>query len=218
MKTDAQIQLDVIAELKYEATIKEANIGVSVKDGIVTLNGSVDHYYEKYHAEKAAQRVSGVHGIAMELEVKLPGDSKRSDSDIAHAIDNIITWSSLLTKDSIQVKVEKGWVTLTGQVKWHHQKAMLNSAITHLMGVVGISDQLSIKNTLAKSVVKSDIVEALKRRAQSDANEIEVQVKDGEVTLSGKIHSWNERALVKHAAWSNTDVVKVVDKLELTFT
>ena len=218
MKTDAQIKLDVIAELKYEATIKESNIGVSVKDGIVTLSGSVDHYYEKYHAEKATQRVSGVHGIAMELEVKLPGDSKRSDSDIAHAIDNIMTWSALLSKDTIQVKVEKGWVTLSGQVKWHHQKAMLNSSITHLMGVVGISDQLSIKNTLAKSVVKSDIVEALKRRAQNDADEIDVQVKDGEVTLTGKIHSWNERALVKHAAWSNTDVVKVVDKLDLTFS
>jgi len=218
MKSDAQLQLDVIAELKYEATIKESNIGVSVKDAIVTLNGSVDHYYEKYHAEKAAQRVSGVHGIAMELEVKLPGDSKRNDADIAHAIDNIITWSSLLSKDSIQVKVEKGWVTLTGQARWHHQKAMLNSAITHLMGVVGISDQISIKNTLAKSVIKADIVEALKRRAQNDANEIDVQVKDGEVTLTGKIHSWNERALVKHAAWSNTDVVKVVDKLDLTFS
>ena len=122
-----------------------------------------------------------------------------------------------MAKDTIQVKVEKGWVTLTGQVKWHHQKAMLNSSITHLMGVVGISDQISIKNMLAKSVVKSDIVEALKRRAQTDADEIDVQVKDGEVTLTGKIHSWNERALVKHAAWSNTDVVKVVDKLDLTF-
>jgi len=106
MKSDAQLQLDVIAELKYEATIKESNIGVSVKDAIVTLNGSVDHYYEKYHAEKAAQRVSGVHGIAMELEVKLPGDSKRNDADISHAIDNIITRSSLLSKASIQGKVE----------------------------------------------------------------------------------------------------------------
>jgi osmotically-inducible protein OsmY len=216
MKTDTQIQLDVIAELHYETTINEAQIGVSVEDGIVTLTGNVEHYYEKYHAEKATQKVSGVRGIAMELEVKLPGYINRSDSDIAHAIDNIISWSSLLSKDNLHIKVEKGWVTLTGHVKWHHQKAMLNSSITHLLGVVGISDQLSIKKDLTGSVIKSDIVAALKRRALSDAKNIVVNVKDGEVTLTGQVHSWNERALVKHATWSNTDVINVIDKLSIS--
>ena len=215
MKTDAQIQLDVIAELKYEPTIHQSNIGVSVKEGIVALRGEVEHYFEKYHAEAAAQRVSGVRGVAMELEVKLPNSVKRSDSDIAHAIDNLISWSALLSKDSVQVKVEGGWVTLSGGVNWHYQKAMLNTSISHLMGVVGISNQLVIKHEVAKSEVKSDIVEALNRRAKDDAKSIDIQVKGGEVTLSGSVHSWNEKALVIQAAWSNSSVVSVVDNLQV---
>ena len=215
MKTDAQLQLDVIAELKYEASVNEANIGVSVKDGIVSLSGNVDNYFEKFHAEKATQRVSGVRGVAMEIEVKFPGNAIKSDSDIAHTIDNIISWSSLISKETIQVKVEKGWVTLTGQVKWHHQRAMLNSSIIHLMGVVGVSDQITIKKDVSKSVVKSDILDALNRRALTDASEVDVAINGGEVTLSGKVHSWNERAIVKHAVWANKDVSRVVDKLEM---
>jgi len=215
MKTDAQLQKEVIEELKYEATVNEADIGVSVKEGIVTLAGTVENYFEKFHAEKATQRVSGVHGVAMEIEVKLPGSIIKSDSDIAHTIDNIINWSSLISKDSIQVKVEKGWVTLSGQVKWHHQKALLNASITHLMGVVGISDQITIKKDVSKSVVKTEILAALNRRALTDASDINVSVDGGEVTLTGKVHSWNERAIVKHAVWANRDVSKVVDKLEM---
>ena len=151
----------------------------------------------------------------MEIEVKLPGSTIKTDADIARTIDNIINWSSLISKDSIQVKVEKGWVTLSGQVKWHHQRSLLNSSITHLMGVVGISDQITIKKDISKSVVKTEILDALNRRALTDASDINVSVDGGEVTLTGKVHSWNERAIVKHAVWANRDVSKVVDKLEM---
>ena len=200
MKTDSQIQIDVIAELKFEPTVNPTHIGVTVKDGIVSLLGTVENYFEKYHAEKATQRVSGVRGVAMAIDVKLPSVVNRTDAEIAHAIDNVITWSSLLNKDEIHVKVESGWVTLTGTVKWNYQKTMLNSSVGHLMGVTGISDQITISNDLNKTVVKKEILDSLNRRAKTDANNITVDVKGGEVTLSGKIHDFNERELVKHAA------------------
>ena len=136
----------------------------------------------------------------MAIDVKLPSVVNRTDAEIAHAIDNVITWSSLLNKDEIHVKVESGWVTLTGTVKWNYQKTMLNSSVGHLMGVTGISDQITISNDLNKTVVKKEILDSLNRRAKTDANNITVDVKGGEVTLSGKIHDFNERELVKHAA------------------
>ena len=215
MKTDSQIQIDVIAELKFEPTVNPTHIGVTVKDGIVSLLGTVENYFEKYHAEKATQRVSGVRGVAMAIDVKLPSVVNRTDAEIAHAIDNVITWSSLLNKDEIHVKVESGWVTLTGTVKWNYQKTMLNSSVGHLMGVTGISDQITISNDLNKTVVKKEILDSLNRRAKTDANYITVDVKGGEVTLSGKIHDFKERELVKHAGWSSAGVVKVTDKLTL---
>ena len=216
MKTDSQIQLDVIAELKFEPTVNPTHIGVTVKDGIVSLMGNVENYFEKYHAEKATQRVSGVRGVAMEIDVKLPSIVCRTDTEIAHAIDNVISWSSLLNKDEIHVKVENGWVTLTGAVKWNYQKTMLKSSVGHLMGVTGISDQVIISNELNKVVVKKEIVDSLNRRAKIDASSINVEIKGGEVTLSGSIHDYSERELVKHAAWSSAGVVKVTDKLTLT--
>ncbi len=151
----------------------------------------------------------------MEIEVKLPSLSKRSDSDIAHSIDNIISWSTMVPKEHIHIKVEDGWVTLSGCVKWNHQRLILTGALSHLLGVTGLSNQIEIKNDLTKSVVKNDIVMALKRRSQSQAKNISVDIKDGEVTLTGTVNSWNERSLVNHAAWSNVGVSNVIDKLTL---
>jgi osmotically-inducible protein OsmY len=213
MKSDSQLQHDVEAELKFEPSVNATHIGVTVNEGIVSLFGHVENYFEKLHAEKATQRVGGVKGVAMEIEVRLPSLSKRTDSDIAHAIDNIIAWSTLVTKEHVHVKVEDGWVTLSGHVKWNYQKLILTGAISHLLGVTGVSDQIAIKHELANSVVKTDIVQALNRRAQSEAKNINVDIKGGEVTLSGTVHSWNERSLVNHAAWSNMGVSNVIDKL-----
>jgi hypothetical protein len=215
MKSDAQIQLDIAAELKFEPSVNATQIGVTVSEGVVTLFGQVDNYLEKIHAEKASQRVSGVKGLAMEIEVKLPSLSKRSDSDIAHSIDNVISWSTMVPKEHIHIKVEDGWVTLSGYVKWNYQRLILTGALSHLLGVTGMSNQIEIKNDLTKSVVKNDIVMALKRRAQSEAKNISVDIKDGEVTLTGTVNSWNERSLVNHAAWSNVGVSNVIDKLTL---
>jgi len=187
MKTDTQLQSDVIAELKWEPSINAERIGVEVKDGIVTLAGHVDSYAEKIGAERAAMRVSGLKALAVEMDVKLPGFSARTDSDIARSVDNVLQWTTYLPKDTVKIKVEGGFVTLSGEVNWEYQRQTAVGAVRYLMGVKGVNDQLIIRPKLSAPVVKADIEAALKRRAQRDANEISVSVQGTDVTLTGKV-------------------------------
>jgi osmotically-inducible protein OsmY len=217
MKTDAQLQQDVIAELNWEPSVNAAQIGVEVKDGIVTLAGHVNSYAEKFDAERAAQRVSGVKALAIEMDVTLAGSSKRNDADIARSAENVLEWMTYLPKDSVKVKVEGGWITLTGELGWEYQRQAATSAVRYLMGVTGVSDQITIKPKVSLVAVKSDIEAALKRRAQSDAQEISVKVHGADVTLSGIAHSWVERDLARHAAWGTPGVRKVVDKMTVAY-
>lgn len=217
MKTDEQLQQDVTAELKWEPSVNAAQIGVEVKDGVVTLAGHVDSYAEKWNAEKAVQRVSGVKALAVEMDVKLPGFSKRNDADIARSAQNAIGWTSYLPKDAVKIMVEKGWVTLTGEVDWEYQRNVASGAIRHLMGVTGVSDQITIKAIATSSGVKAEIESALKRRAVSDTQKITVDINGSEVTLSGKVHSWSERDLARSSAWSAPGVRNVVDKMSVTY-
>jgi osmotically-inducible protein OsmY len=160
-KSDVQLQQDVLAELKWEPSINAAEIGVEVKDGIVTLAGHVNTYAEKWNAERATQRVSGVKALAVEMQVRIEGMNNRTDSDIARSVENVLQWTTYLTKDAIKVKVEKGWVTLTGEVEWQYQRQAATDAIRYLMGVRGLSDQIAIKTKVSAPVVKSDIEAAL---------------------------------------------------------
>ena len=213
MKTDAQLQQDVNAELKWEPSINAALIGVEVKDGIVTLAGLVDSYSEKLDAESAALRVAGVKGLAIEINVKLPGASHRRDADIAHAAENVLSWSNYVQPDIVKVMVEKGWVTLSGQVRWDFERRGAAAVIRHLTGVVGVTDQITIKDKVSSKVVKDDIEAALKRRAKDDGPDINVDVNGTDVTLSGTVHSWSERDLINHAARNSQGVWNVVDNL-----
>lgn len=217
MKTDSQLQQDVQAELQWEPAVDATHIGVEVTDGIVTLAGHVNSYAKKWDAESAAQRVAGVKGLAVEMEVRLPGTSQRVDADIARSADNVLAWSSFIPKDSVKVMVEKGWVTLTGKVRWDFERRGAASSIRQLLGVTGVSDQISIEQAASSTVVKADIEAALKRRARNDAELISVHVRGADVTLSGTVHSWAERDLASHAAWSAPGVNNVVDNLTVTF-
>lgn len=217
MKTESQLQQDVQAELKWEPSVDAAHLGVTVKDGIVTLSGHVASYAEKWHAEKAAQRVAGVNGLAVEIEVKLAGSSQRDDADIARSVDNVLQWSSFAPTKSIQVLVEKGWVTLSGQVRWEFERLSAASVIRHLLGVTGVSNQITLKQEPSSTVVKADIEAALKRRAQNDAARIRVEVSGSKVTLSGTAHNWAERDLASQAAWSAPGVDDVVDNIVVTY-
>ena len=217
MKTDTQLQHDVIAELKWEPSVNAAQIGVEVKNGIVTLAGHVSTYAEKWDAELAAQRVSGVKALAIEMDVKLAGSSKRTDADIAGSATNVLQWTSSVPKEGVKVMVESGWVTLSGEVDWAYQRQAAASAVRYLTGVTGVSDQIVIKPKVSLSAVKSDIEAALKRRAKADAQKISVEVKGGDVTLTGKVHSWAERDLATNSAWGTPGVRNVVDNMTVGY-
>jgi osmotically-inducible protein OsmY len=216
-KSDTQLQQDVLAELKWEPSINAAQIGVEVKDGIVTLAGHVNTFAEKWDAERATQRVPGVKALAVEMDVKLAGTHSRTDAEIAQSAENALQWTTYLTKDSIKIKVEKGWVTLSGEVEWQYQRQAAAAAIRYLMGVSGVSDQIVIKTNVSAPVVKSDIEAALKRRARQDAQEITVSVHGTDVTLTGKVHSWSERELARNTAWGSPGVRSVVDNTTMSY-
>jgi osmotically-inducible protein OsmY len=217
MKTDTQLHSDVIAELSWEPSINSEEIGVEVKDGIVTLAGHVGSYAEKMDAERATMRVSGVKALVVEMDVRLAGSSARTDADIARSVEHVLEWTTYLPKDAVKIKVESGLVTLSGEVSWEYQRQTAVSAVRYLMGVKGVKDQLVIKPKLSASLVKADIEAALKRRAQKDANQISVSVHGTDVTLSGKVHTWSERELATHTAWGSPGVRSVVDNITLTF-
>ena len=217
MKTDTQLQSDVMAELKWDPSLNAAEIGVQVKNGVVTLSGHVDKYAEKWAAEKAAQKVTGVKALAVELNVTLPGSSNRSDADIARTAENVLEWTTNWPKDHIKVMVEKGWVTITGMVDYEYQRQLASSAVRHLMGVTGVSNQVTIKSKLTSSTVKSDIEAALKRRALTDAQEIMVTVNGSKVTLTGVVHSWSERDMVSDSVWNTPGVTDVNDNISVAY-
>jgi len=212
MKSDAQLKQDVLEELKWEPAVSAELIGVEVKEGIVTLAGHVNSFPEKWHAEQAAQRVSGVKALAVEMDVKLTGFSKRTDADIAASAENALQW---LSKDTVKVMVENGWITLTGEVDWEYQRQIASGGVRYLIGVTGVSNKIEIKPKASISAVKSDIEAALKRRATARAHEINVEIKGTDVTLTGTVHSWSERELAKQTAWCSDGVQNVVDHTTL---
>jgi len=217
MKTDAQLRKDVIAQLDWEPAIHATQIGVEVKDGIVTLAGEVGTYSEKWYAERAAQRVSGVKALAIEMKVKLAGSARRTDSDIGQSARNVLDWTTSVESSAVKVQVEGGWITLSGEVDWQYQKQAATDAVRALMGVTGVSDQIGIKHKPKASIVKADIDAAIKRSAARDSDEILVEVTGTDVTLTGKVHSWSERDLATDSAWSSPGVRNVIDKMTLSF-
>jgi len=217
MKTDNQLQQDVMAELEWEPSVPSSRIGVEVKDGVVTLTGEVDSYVEKWNAERATQRVAGVKALAINLQVTLGALGKRTDADIARSAQNVLEWTTALPAGAVKVMVESGWLTLSGEVEWQYQKLAAVDGVRHLMGVRGVSDQIGLKATASPVAVKSDIEAALKRRAKSDSQQIGVEVHGGDVTLTGTVHSWSERELATHTAWGSPGVRNVVDKMSLSY-
>lgn len=215
MKTDKQLQQDVTNELAWEPSVTATQIGVEVKDGIVTLAGHVGSYLEKWEAQRAAQRVSGVKALAVEMDVSLPGSSARNDVDIARAASNVLQWSTYFPEDQVKVLVENGWITLSGELDWEYQREAAETAVRGLLGVIGISNQIVLKSIATLRPDKSAIEAALKRRIHSDARHIKVDINGAAVTLSGTVHSWAERDAARNAAWSTAGVLNVSDSLNI---
>jgi osmotically-inducible protein OsmY len=213
MKTDTELQQDVMNELKWEPTIEAAEIVVAVKDGVVTLSGYVDSYVKKLVAERAAARVFGVRAVAEEIQVRLPGSLKRSDEDIAGAVANVLEWNVLVPHDRVKVQVQDGLVTLSGEVDWGYQKFAAEEAVRSLMGVVWFSNQITVKPAVKPQDVKDKIKSAFQRNALLDARRITVETRGSWVILSGSVRSWGERAEAQWAAWAAPGVSEVENNI-----
>ncbi|MEY9626349.1 BON domain-containing protein [Sinorhizobium fredii] len=214
--SDIRLRQDILDELEYEPSINAANIGVTVEDGIVTLTGHVQSYAEKNAAERVAQRVKGVRAIAEEIEVRLPDHKKTADDEIASRVLKILAWGAAIShpKD-IHVKVERGFVTLSGTVEWHFQRSAAMNSVRELSGVTGIDNQLKIRPSVDVSNIRQNIEEALKRNAEIKSENIEVDVSSSHVTLRGKVQSLRERVMAERAAWSAPGVTAVEDHLRI---
>ena len=210
MKTDAQLQQDVMDELKWDPSVKAA-IRVDVKDGVVTLSGYVDSYSKKWAADRAAARVFGVKAVAEEIQVRLPGSLKRPDESIARVASNALEWDVSVPHDRVKVQVQNGSVTLTGEVDWWFQKNAAENAVRHLVGVVSVSNGITIKpeSEHLDEDVKTNIESAFQRNAVLDARRITVETSGGKVILRGSVHSWLEREQVQRAAWAAPGVSEV---------
>lgn len=213
MKHDIELQQDVLDELQYEPAVDPADIAITVKDGIVTLGGKVTNYAEKWTAVKAAERVAGVRAIVDEIKVQLSPSFQRTDEDIANAVLNALKWDVLVPEEQIKVHVEHGWVILKGNVNYKHQQVAVENAIRNLAGVKGITNHIKVKPAVTPVGIKTKIETALKRAAELDAGNIQVEVRGQKVVLRGKVSSWAEREEAERAAWSAPGITEVEDHL-----
>jgi osmotically-inducible protein OsmY len=215
MSQDTHLQLSVLAELEWEPSITAAHIGVAANGGIVTLTGQVESYAQKHAAEAAARRVKGVLAVAEELEVQVPFERKRDDSDIAAAIVDRLAWDVSVPRDAVKVGVEAGWVTLTGEVGWNYQRKAAEQDVRRLHGVVGVSNQVSLKPKPRMNVanISKDISCALHRSYFPDPDAITVTAEDGKVRLTGNVHSWHAHQVAAETAWGAPGTVDVENLL-----
>jgi len=212
---DSTLKQDILDELDFEPSIDANDIGVAVEDGVVTLSGHVPNYSQKQAVERAVARVKGVHGIAESIEVRYPGGSGMADDEIARRAINTLKWGTLIPDGKVLVKVENGWVTLTGKLDWNYQKVGAAGALRDLKGVTGISNLIELVPRVSSKDVKKRIEEALKRNAHLEASGISVDVTGNKVTLKGSVKAWSERRLVEQAAWATPGVTTVSDQLTI---
>ncbi|MCW0210978.1 MAG: BON domain-containing protein [Achromobacter sp.] len=212
---DEKLRRRALDALEYDPRVDAAGIGVAVANGVVTLTGHVKTYAEKYDAERIVQGVRGVRGIAQEIQVRSEYEEQTADDRIATRAVSVIGWNVSVPADAVQVKVQQGWVTLTGEVDWNYQRAAAESAVRKLGGVKGVSNLIALNPVAQVSDIKERIQTALRRSAELEAEEIQVSVHGRHVTLTGKVRSLPERYAAERAAWSAPSVLGVDDRLEI---
>ena len=214
-RTDQELQQDVLAELKWDAQIQPNEIGVSVKDGVVTLTGWVDSYLKKWSAEDAAHKVAGVKAVANDIEIKLA--TERTDPDIAEAAVHALEWDAFVPSGKVQVTVSKGWVTLKGEVEWQYQKQDAERVVRRLTGVKGVTNLITVKPRVTPSELRKKIEDALVRNAELDANKIKVEVQGSKAVLKGTVRAWAEKEEAARVAWSAPGITSVENLITVEF-
>lgn len=212
---DKTLRQNIIDALDFDPGLDAADIGVAVENGVVTLTGHVPTFDEKLTAEDLVKRIKGVRGIAQEIEVRPAGTHRTADDEIAKRALNVIRWNTTIPDEQIQVKVQKGWVTLTGKVEWQYQKNAAAGAVRGLSGVTGVSNMIEIRPRAEATDIKKRIEDAFKRDAELEAQAIRVDVHDGRVTLEGHVKVWADRQAAERAAWSAPGVTAVEDRITL---
>ena len=215
MSRDNALQRAVLAALRFEPSVNAAHIGVAVDDGVVTLTGHVNSYAQKHAAEAATALVRGVRAVAEEIEVRLPFESRRTDDEIAAAAADRLFWDSALPRDGIAVKVEKGWVTLTGDVDWRFQKEMAQDDVRRLHGVIGVSNQLRVRPSPPADDIREQILDAFHRSWLSDPGAVDVRVEGSEIRLGGTVRFPQDRRLAAALAWGVAGVTDVRNEIEI---
>jgi len=213
MKSDTTLQKDVIDELRWDPRVTEKEIGVAAKDGVVTVTGSVESFAERWAVERAVERVAGVRVVANEIEVKLPSSLVRTDADIAHQVRETFKWDVQVPDELITAQVTKGWVTLEGEVGWNFQREAATQAVRNLAGVRGVTNLVRVKSPISTYGVSLKIKDALRRRADRDAEHIQIEASGDVVTLKGTVSSFAERRAAEGVAWSAPGVREVKDEL-----
>jgi osmotically-inducible protein OsmY len=216
MTDDATLKRRVTDELRWDTRVNEAHVGVSAHDGSVTLSGHVPSYPEKYAAVDAAKRVRGVHAVADEIEVELPYERSNDDGAVAERIAHVLEWNVSIPEDSVKARVANGFVTLTGEVEWQHQRRHVEEQVRHVGGVRGIANTVVIRARATPSDIKRRIEDALERQAEVEARGLRVDVQGDRVILEGRIKATHERDVIERAVWAAPGVREVVDHLRVS--
>jgi osmotically-inducible protein OsmY len=217
MKNNQELQLDVQNAIKWEPLLHAAEIGVTAKDGVVTLTGNVDSYAKKIEAETASKKVIGVRALIENIEVKFPNSWSKSDAEVANEVLGALKSNWSVLKDKVTVMVENGWVTLEGELPWNYQKEAAKNAVNFLSGVKGVSNNIKIKSESHDSIEKKDVENAIARSWSVDDSDIKVEVSGSSVTLTGTVDSWYQKEEASRIAWNTPGIWHVKNELEVDY-